>query len=833
MLHARVRPVDFPLKRMLHRAPMKVGALRGKVLGWLSAGFVLAGLAWVLLPNNSDEADQETSSAAGGSTGETSEPQRMTPMPGATYVGSAACGSCHQEQAKAYRGSHHDRAIEVPSDASVLAPFGGESFRHDGITTTFLRKDAANKQASGGTSGEEESTEFFVRTVGAEGKVEEFPVAYTFGVEPLQQYLLDVGGGRLQALTVAWDSRTSEQGGQRYFDLYPGEDLEPLDEIHWTRGAQNWNFACADCHTTALHKGYDAAKDTFDPSWSDLNVGCEACHGPGSNHVSWAQDSSSNSERGAQKAGADSKVNSYEVGLVVPLERVNWALPPGARNVIPRSGEENVTEVETCAPCHSRRQQLREGRTPDQPYMDAYVPELLMEGLYYADGQIHDEVYVYGSFLQSRMFHAGVRCNDCHEPHSLKLRREGNALCSECHSAQVYDVAEHHHHSANPGSEVQAGANDGTACVDCHMPMTTYMRVDPRRDHSLRIPRPDLSATTGAPDACTNCHEGKEASWAADAIEQWFGPERRHHYATTFQAARNGDPAAEAQLIHLAASASFPAIVRGTALLLLANFPSENSVKALSAGSQSSEALIRLGVTRGVLGLPPEQRLKVTLPLIADPLLAIRIEATRALVGVPLTTLTAPQTAELNKAFVELEKVEHFYDDRPDAWLRLALLELGRGKADAAAEALERALKLDARFTPALVNLADLRRSQGNEAEATSLLRRAVEVDAQNAEAWYALGLSLVRTQKLSEAMPMLERAAALRPDNSRFAYVHAVALADAGQLPAAVRAVQKGLEHNPHDRTLLQALMNYAKAAGDRQLASEAAARLAGVGQP
>ncbi len=812
---------------------MNVGALRGNVLSSLGAGVVLAGLVWVLLPNKSDDTDQRISSAAGRFAGETPQPQMLTPAPGATYVGSAACESCHQEQAKAYRGSHHDRAIEVPTDTSVLAPFRGESFRHDGVTTTFLRKEAAKKQATGGTSGEEVSIEFFVRTAGAEGKVEEFPVAYTFGVEPLQQYLLDVGGGRLQALTVAWDSRTSEQGGQRYFDLYPGEELDPSDEIHWTRGAQNWNFACADCHTTALHKGYDAANDTFDPSWSDLNVGCEACHGPGSKHLSWAQDSLSKNARGAQKAGTDAQANSYELGLVIQLERVNWTLPPGARNVIPRGGKENLTEVETCAPCHSRRQQLREGRTPDQPYMDAYVPELLVEDLYYADGQIHDEVYVYGSFLQSRMFHAGVRCNDCHEPHSLSLRREGNALCSGCHNAQVYDVAEHDHHSATTESETRGSAKDGTACVDCHMPLTTYMQVDPRRDHSLRIPRPDLAATTGAPDACTNCHEGKMASWAAAQIEEWFGPQRRHHYAATFQAARDGDPAAEARLINLAASASFPAIVRGTALLFLAKFPSENSVKALSTASESSEALIRLGVARGVLGLPPEQRLQVTLPLISDPLLAIRVEATRALVGVPLTTLTAPQTAELNKAFAELEKVEHFYDDRPDAWLRLALLELGRGKPDAAAEALEHALKLDARFTPALVNLADLRRSQGNEAEATILLRRAVEVDARNAEAWYALGLSLVRTQKLLEAMPMLERATALRPDNSRFAYVHAVALADAGQLPAAVRAVQKGLEHNPHDRPLLQALMNYAKAAGDRRLASKAAARLAGVSQP
>jgi len=706
-----------------------------------------------------------------------------------TYVGTEVCARCHQSEAQAHRGSDHDRAIEVPSPDSVEAPFAGEAFAHDGVTTTF----SSNAQG------------YFVTTPGADGKPSKWRVAYTFGFEPLQQYLVDAGRGRLQALTVAWDARPKAQGGQRYFSLYPGERLVPTDELHWTRPAQNWNFTCADCHTTDLKKGYDASTDVFSPTFAELDVACEACHGPGSTHVEWGKSA-------AQSPPLPNR------GLVIELDRAPvWSITAGSKSATPRAVGDNLREVETCAPCHSRRQQLREGRKPSDPYLDAYLPELLIQRLYQDDGQIKDEVYEYGSFLQSRMFHAGVRCSDCHDPHSLQLRRPGNALCTGCHDAGAFDAAAHHHHPLGSGSQ----------CVECHMPETTYMQLDARRDHSIRLPRPDLGPQLGITDPCTSCHAKKSQTWAAETIAAWFGPNRRAHYGTVFHAAQLRDPEAGAQLIELSQQASLPAIVRGTALLLLENYPAVASRAALLAGAASDQPLLRLGAAQGARGLDPVARLEVVLPLLADSLLAVRIAAARAVADVPPTQFPAGKRAAVKRASLELLQTERYNADRPDAWLRRALIDTGRGDLTAAARSLEQALTLDPLYVPALVNLADLRRTQQNEAEAERLLRRALGIDPRHAEAWHALGLSLIRQQRTKEGIAMLKRAFELRPQNARLAYVYAVALGDGGDLPQAIGVLRRSVEQHPHDPSLIELLLSYAHKVGDAALVQDMAARL------
>ncbi len=717
--------------------------------------------------------------------------QDREPLAPPEFLGSLACKSCHQAEYSAHRGSHHDRAIEIPSDESVLAPFAGEQFAHDGVVSTFVRK----------------GERYVVRTLGADGKMTEFPVAYTFGVTPLQQYLLDVGAGRLQALTVAWDSRPKSEGGERYFDLYPQEQLTPTHEIHFTRPSQNWNFACGDCHTTNLKKGYDPEKNSFEPTWSELDVGCEACHGPGSRHVDWA--------KSGRRLSTDS-------GLVVTLERSKpWSIPVGARTARPRPGPQNQPEIDTCAPCHSRREQLREGRTPDEPYLDAYLPELLRDALYFDDGQIESEVYVYASFRQSRMFHAGVRCSDCHEPHSLELRSQGNDLCTACHSKEAFDTLQHHHH-----------AGQGSACVDCHMPERTYMQIDPRRDHSLRIPRPDLSAELGSPNACTLCHQDKEATWAAAQIDGWFGPARPAHFGRVFHAARQGAPGSARDLAQLLAASDQPSIVRGTAAQLLARFPSEMTRDALQQAVSDPEPFVRLGAAHGSAGLPPEQRLGLLVPLLDDPLLSVRTQATRTLVGLPPQAIPDQYRSRVDLALARLAETERLNLDRPEAHLRLALIAMSRGDGNDAVAALNRAIELDPYFTPAMVNLADLYRSLGKEEEAEQLLRRALGIDEENAEAWHALGLALIRQKRLDDALPMLVRSAELRPDHARFHYVLAVALSDAGRLDPALAVLLKALERHPHDRQLLGLLMNLARQKGDGELVQAAATRLAEAAQ-
>lgn len=221
------------------------------------------------------------------------------------------------------------------------------------------------------------------------------------------------------------------------------------------------------------------------------------------------------------------------------------------------------TELDTCAACHSRRKVITKNPVPGEPYLDGYLPALLEPGLHHADGQIDGEVYEYGSFLQSRMSAAGVTCSNCHDPHSAKLRAEGNALCGQCHMPAKFDSAEHHHHQ--PG-------NAGAQCVNCHMPTKTYMVVDIRRDHSFRVPRPDLSVALGTPNACTQCHAEHSAEWAAQTVAGWFpgGRQTTPHYGTALHAGRVGAADAEEQLDRLILDRSQPAIARAKCVVITA-----------------------------------------------------------------------------------------------------------------------------------------------------------------------------------------------------------------------------------------------------------------------
>jgi predicted CXXCH cytochrome family protein len=337
---------------------------------------------------------------------------------------------------------------------------------------------------------------FFVNTDGPDGKLRDYEIKYTFGVYPLQQYLVEFPDGRLQALSIAWDSRPKKDGGQRWFHLYPNERVTYDDELHWTRPSQNWNFMCADCHSTDVRKNYDPATDKFQTRWAEISVGCEACHGPGSHHLEWAATQSPPLPKGEE-------ANRTDRGLSARLDErrgITWSVNPASGNAVrsePRAAER---EIEVCAQCHARRGQIAEGYRAGKPLLDYYHPALLTPPLYHSDGQQRGEVYNWGSFLQSKMYASGVTCSDCHNPHSGKLRAEGNTLCATCHLPSKYGTGAHHHHKP---------ASAGASCVSCHMPTTTYMMVDPRHDHSLRVPRPDLSVKFGTPNACNGCHTGR------------------------------------------------------------------------------------------------------------------------------------------------------------------------------------------------------------------------------------------------------------------------------------------------------------------------------------
>lgn len=714
------------------------------------------------------------------------------------FVGGQVCATCHAAEAARWSTSHHARAMQPATPASVLGDFSGARFEHRGVVSTFSRMN----------------DRFQVRTEGPSGTVQDYEIAYTFGVDPLQQYLIAMPGGRLQALGIAWDTRPADQGGQRWFHLYPDQRLQAGNRLHWTGRDQTWNYMCADCHSTGLNKNYDLATNTYATTWKDMNVSCEACHGPGSRHVDWARAAAPDARTGLPDA--------VRKGLVAWLganDTGRWQIND-ATGTATRSSPQAGGELDTCASCHSRRKVIARNTAAGQPFLDAFLPAYLEPGLYHADGQIDGEVFEYGSFVQSRMFRAGVTCSNCHEPHTQTLRAEGNQVCAQCHLPRTFDVTSHHHHQ--PGST-------GAQCVSCHMPVNTYMVVDRRHDHSLRVPRPDLSVSIGTPNACTQCHTEKQPEWAAAALRAWFpnGRQNTPHYGQALHAGRTGAANAEQLLNQLVLDPTQPAIARGSALLLLSRFATPASETAVKAAIADADALVRAAVPRVLPASPSRVMIQAVGPLLRDPVRAVRIAAARALVGVDPQVLTVEQRTALQSAYLELTTAELVDADRPEAHLNLGLIHIRRRQAADAEAAYRTALRLDPAFVPAMVNLADLQRMRGMDQQGADWLRMALTVEPNNADVKHALGLHMARLRNYSEALPLLRRAMELAPDNVHYSYVYAIALNSTGSPASAVSVLEKAHLRAPADREILVALVSIARDRGDKANALSYARRL------
>jgi Tfp pilus assembly protein PilF len=713
----------------------------------------------------------------------------------AGFVGGQTCAGCHAAEEDRWKESHHALAMQKATTASVLGDFADATLEHFGIVTTLSRS----------------RDKFLVRTDGPDGALHEYEIAYTFGIYPLQQYLIAMPGGRLQALGIAWDSRPKEQGGQRWFHLYPDQKLPAGDRLHWTGRDQTWNYMCADCHSTNPRKNYDLPSNSYSTSWSDVNVSCEACHGPGSRHVAWAQ---------SHPPALSENARLGLINWLKATDQGHWQMNPEA-GIATRTEPLVSAELDTCAACHSRRRVIVRDAVPGSPLLDSYAPADLEPGLYHADGQIDGEVFEYGSFVQSRMHHAGVTCSDCHDPHSLTLRAEGNGLCGQCHMSAKFDTTEHHHHQP---------ASAGAQCINCHMPTKTYMVVDRRRDHSFRVPRPDLSVSFDTPNACTQCHTDQTAHWAARAVAAWYpqGRQSQQHYATALNAGRAGALDAERQLDRLILDRGQPEIARASALLLLPGYVTPASESAIKAAIADPSALLRSAVPRALPPVPSRTVVQAVAPLLSDPIRAVRIETARVLAGADPNAMTPEQRSAFDSANRELVAAEMVDADRPEAHLNLGLLDLRHRQPSEAEAEYRTALRLDPNFVPALANLADLDRMRGQDQQGAELLHKALDVEPNNADVRHSLGLLLVRQHSYAEALEQLRRATELAPDNVRYAYVYAIALNSTGAAPQAIALLERTHQLHPADPDILSALVSVARDRGDLAAALTYARELA-----
>jgi len=691
------------------------------------------------------------------------------PRPVTTFAGSQKCMDCHKTEYDKWQNSHHDRAMDIASDDTVLGDFSNVTVEFHGVNTRFYRRD----------------DKFFTHTQGPDGKMGEFEITHTFGWYPLQQYLVPFPGGRLQCLPITWDVKD-----KKWYHLYPDDPIDPKDWLYWTNAGQNWNGMCAECHSTNLKKNYDIQSDAYRTTWSEINVSCEACHGPGSRHVAWA-----------------------ELPDMARAQTATFEL------VVKAKGMDSREQVELCAPCHSRRAILGDYTHAEPDLLDSMLPSLLMPELYFADGQILEEVYVYGSFTQSKMYSRNVRCSDCHDVHSIKKVKEGNALCLQCHRASVYDTQAHHFHKKKGeiGTPIKSAAGkvlfdvgSGAQCVQCHMPERPYMGIDYRADHSFRIPRPDLSIKLGSPNACNRCHLDKTDQWSDEYMTKWYGPGRRAHYGTIIAEGRNRSMNAHQKLIKLAADQLYPVIVRSTALSLLSDYPAAETNRAYELALMDEEALVRRTAVDHINVSDPKRQTALLASMLYDPVKAVRVEAARRIAEIPDPPLDNNQKLVFQASLDEYQKSMEYSADFAFGRYNLANLYATLKQPEKAVENYRAAIKIDNLFYPAKVNLAMFYNQAGENDKAEILLREVVTSHPEMYEIHYSLGLLLAEKKQYEESAKHLKIASEGIPDRDRIHYNLGLLLQHLKRDSDAEVALLAALEMEPDNLEYLYALADF-----------------------
>lgn len=727
---------------------------------WPAAAVWLVVMAvWWLRPSGTEA---PTRSPGGGNIPTASPPHEVHAAPDdevfAAYAGSASCRDCHREQHHGWAPSNHALAERLPSNPLDRPAFDPPREFKFGSQTTTVRS---------------ETNTFVVRAPGPKKAFADFPVVRVIGNDPLRQYLVDGGRGRLQTLEASYDPHRNE-----WFNVYGEEDRQPGEWGHWTGRGMNWNAMCASCHNTRLRKNYDAATDSYHTTMAEMSVGCEACHGPMKEHVL-----------------------AYKSGTKPP--------PP----VKPRRDQ----ILDTCGSCHSRRAELTGEFVPGDNYFDHYhltVPDL--SDVYHADGQVSGENYEFGSFLGSRMHAAGVTCLDCHDAHTTKPILPGNALCMRCHSggypnSPKIDPTAHSFHAPDSA---------GNQCVNCHMPQTTYMQRDPRHDHGFTIPDPLLTKQHGIPNACNRCHADKDVNWALAAVERNHGDRmnrRTRGRAQAIARARAGDAGVKPEILGLLTGDDTPYWKAVAANVIDPWLADADVQRALVASLDSPNVLLRAHAAYALApaaqagGSAAQAALRRRLD---DPARSVRVNAAWA-----LRNEVAPATS----AGRELERFLNFNADQPTGQLQLGTLQLARNNPGAALTNYERAVSWDPYSAALRHELAVLYGMMNRPADALRELQEAVRLEPGQAEFHYKVGLAWNENSNPAEALRSLERAVELDPRHARAWYNLGLARHQAGQTQPAIDALIRAESIDQTD-----ARIPYARATIHAQLGQVSEARAA-----
>ena len=683
------------------------------------------------------------------------------------FVGDQSCKSCHAKENNEWLQSHHFMAMQPPNDSTVLGNFDNATFTGDGVTSRFFKKDG----------------KFFINTQGDDGGNHDYEVKYTFGFTPLQQYLVEFPGGRMQVPRVSWDAKQ-----KKWFHQYPGQKIASHDWLHWTGNAQNWNTMCASCHSTNLQKNYDIDSDTYKTTYSIINVSCESCHGAGKLHIDFVNSS------------------NYKNGKKIPGTYLQLT-----------KGADQIAQINTCAPCHARKADISATAIQSGEIMDNYIPEIPTTEHFFADGQVNDEDYIYTSFLQSKMFRRGIKCSNCHNPHSAKFLFTGNTLCMQCHAKTYNDPS----HTFHPAGIV------ALECKSCHMPGKLYMGNDLRHDHSFRVPRPDLTVKYGTPNACATCHNNKTAEWATDAIVKWYGPVRKYHFADDLIPGSKADPANEGHLVKLLGDTAVPTIVKATAAYYLGSISTQSSLNALLKCLTDNDAQTRYRALRSLSNFPAANWQAFAFTLLTDKARAVRIAAADLYLTIPSQQIPGQHVTAFASARRELQSYLAYQADFSVGNLMLADHYLQLQDYSNAEKFYLRGLKKDSLMNYARLNLSTVYNLLGNNEEALRVLETAAKIDPKNDRIFYNMALLYNEMNNKAGAEKSFAKAVQLKTSNPRVYYNYGLLLNENKKFKEAETVLQKGIALDPSVPELYYALFFVYQQTGDMAKASQAGIKL------
>lgn len=664
------------------------------------------------------------------------------------YVGDESCKKCHKTEHHEWKKSDHFMSMLLPSDSTVFGDFNNVIFKADGVTSRFFKK----------------GKKFFINTEGDDGKNYDFEVKYIFGYRPLQQYLVQFPGGRLQVPRLSWDVNK-----KRWFNQYAGQKIVSHDWLHWTGNSQNWNTMCASCHSTNLHKNYNTDTDTYKTSYSIINVSCESCHGEGQQHIDYV-------------SGNDYPSKRKVKGSYLKLGR--------------KSGQ--LEQIITCAPCHARASEISAAHIESTDIMDNYIPQIPSTEFFHADGQVREEDYIYTSFLQSKMFSKGVKCSNCHNPHSTRLKRViGNQTCTECHFSKKYDTPTHTFHTSGKGTE----------CVNCHMPGKIYMGNDLRHDHSFRVPRPDLSVTYGTPNACSNCHTDKSDKVLASAVVKWYGPKRKYHFADDLIPGSKLDENSEVALTRLVNNKEVPNIIKATAVFYLGSIPTKTSFNTLLSCIQNKDSQVRYRVLRSLANFPASDWIDAVGPLLSDKVRAVRIAAADLYITIPKEQVPDQYVSSFSSAQKELKSLLIYQTDFAVGNIMMADYYLKLKDYDNAEKFYWKGFKKDDQANYALLNLSVVYNLQGKNDKSLEVLEKAKKNDPKNERIYYNLALLYNEMNNRPEAEKQFAKAVELKSNNPRVYYNYGLMLNERTMSKEAENVLKKGIAISPSSPELYYAL--------------------------